>query len=676
MALLTTTRIKIGDKQIRYYEKLSLVQELGSHHTLTLLCSLEDIITEATTMPGNSKQLLGEKVFVTIENTRFGDTMQSIEFKGIVTKITHPIDNYRGAVICIEASSMTILAEQGKKYTSHTDLDLADIATQTLQGIDADKLSYEIAPRDQSPIPYSVQYNESDFEYLARLAQYRNEWFYYDGKKIILGSPSTQTAEIKIDAHLKVFNFHFCPKPNTPLYISNDYHTGEPLQKDSSQITTSQEYFQKFVNDKAQQMYRKSNTVLATNLPHNTHMISSFEQKVTEHAQAVSASQVTFSGESDHTGVQLGTIMHVQHQGKYRVTKVRHTNTHDGDYENTFEAIDASIDVYPKMDMNAVPQAVPQCAIVTDNNDPDGLGRVKVRCFWQTDGQTTPWLRLLLPYAGLERGFHFLPEIDDTVLLGFEGNNAERPYVQGSFRTMITKPHETLQNENNDKKAIEGRMGLALIFDDNEQHPKLKITDNENIEIVIDKQAKKLYISSLEDIEITGKNVKISAQENIQLESQNQTIAANTVKIAATQKVDVISNGKTQIKGSTVEHFIGSGAQSPTHNIPMEARVSSNSPAPQNNSPQQTDSENEEEKREGSIDTVTLYDENGRETDVLDKAANVRVATTDMNNQYAHIVLQDPDTQKDIDLGHYFVPEAAYTIEIPYTHHEEGLKEE
>jgi len=89
-------------------------------------------------------------------------------------------------------------------------------------------------------------------------------------------------------------------------------------------------------------------------------------------------------------------------------------------------------------------------------------------------------------------------------------------------------------------------------------------------------------LNSLGDIELNGKNIKLCAQENLQFESQNQTIHANEVHIAATQKAVVTSNGKTQIKGSTVEHTVGGGAQSPTHTTPMEARPQSNVTSVQN----------------------------------------------------------------------------------------------
>ena len=71
-------------------------------------------------------------------------------------------------------------------------------------------------------------------------------------------------------------------------------------------------------------------------------------------------------------------------------------------------------------------------ARVTDNNDPLNLGRLKVKYDWLDDGAAS-WARLSVPHAGGNRGFLFLPEIGDEVLVGFEHGDPERPYIIGSL---------------------------------------------------------------------------------------------------------------------------------------------------------------------------------------------------------------------------------------------------
>ena len=72
-----------------------------------------------------------------------------------------------------------------------------------------------------------------------------------------------------------------------------------------------------------------------------------------------------------------------------------------------------------------MPLAETQMATVLSNADPQGKGRVRVRMNWQTDGMQTGWVRVMTPDGGSSsdvksnRGFVFIPEVGDQVLLGF-----------------------------------------------------------------------------------------------------------------------------------------------------------------------------------------------------------------------------------------------------------------
>jgi len=87
---------------------------------------------------------------------------------------------------------------------------------------------------------------------------------------------------------------------------------------------------------------------------------------------------------------------------------------------------------------SASPKASPNAGnivvgIVTDNKDPEGMFRVKVKFPWLSDDIESFWARIASPMAGSGRGFHFLPEIDDEVLVAFEHGDISRPYVLGSL---------------------------------------------------------------------------------------------------------------------------------------------------------------------------------------------------------------------------------------------------
>ena len=78
--------------------------------------------------------------------------------------------------------------------------------------------------------------------------------------------------------------------------------------------------------------------------------------------------------------------------------------------------------------------------IVTNNQDPDGLCRVKVKFPWLSDEVESWWARCAQPMAGADRGTMLIPEIDDEVLIGFEHGDVRFPYVVGALHNGVDKP--------------------------------------------------------------------------------------------------------------------------------------------------------------------------------------------------------------------------------------------
>src|SRR4051812_19184103 len=73
--------------------------------------------------------------------------------------------------------------------------------------------------------------------------------------------------------------------------------------------------------------------------------------------------------------------------------------------------------------------------IVTQNKDPDGLNRVKVRLPWMDQGDTdqTHWAQLLTPMEGDKFGWYTLPDIDDVVVIVFVDGDSKQPVIVGGI---------------------------------------------------------------------------------------------------------------------------------------------------------------------------------------------------------------------------------------------------
>lgn len=79
--------------------------------------------------------------------------------------------------------------------------------------------------------------------------------------------------------------------------------------------------------------------------------------------------------------------------------------------------------------------------MVTDANDPLGLGRVRVKYPWLSDDFVSTWARTVQPGAGKDRGAMVVPEVGDEVLVGFELGDPEQPYVLGGLFNGVDTPN-------------------------------------------------------------------------------------------------------------------------------------------------------------------------------------------------------------------------------------------
>src|SRR5690606_16458942 len=105
-------------------------------------------------------------------------------------------------------------------------------------------------------------------------------------------------------------------------------------------------------------------------------------------------------------------------------------------------------------------------AIVTDVQDPDGLGRVRVRLPWTTDSDGSPydtWARIATLMAGNNRGTWFIPEPDDEVLVAFEAGDPRSPIIVGGLWNGVDTPPEQMDSDNN-IRSITSRSGIRVTF--------------------------------------------------------------------------------------------------------------------------------------------------------------------------------------------------------------------
>lgn len=172
-------------------------------------------------------------------------------------------------------------------------------------------------------------------------------------------------------------------------------------------------------------------------------------------------------------------------------------------------------------------------ALVTDNQDPKGYGRVKVKYPWLADDQASDWARVITPGGGNNRGLEFLPEVNDEVLVGFELGDIQYPYVLGGlWNGKDTMPERVISGGQVQKRLIRSRAGHTITLDDSEDGGGVSIEDKNGNKIMLDSANNKLSISVRGDASIEAQgNLTLQATGQMQLKGNGITIdggAGNT----------------------------------------------------------------------------------------------------------------------------------------------------
>lgn len=197
--------------------------------------------------------------------------------------------------------------------------------------------------------------------------------------------------------------------------------------------------------------------------------------------------------------------------------------------------------------------------VVTNNKDPEKLGRVKVRIprlSREDEPNESNWARVVAFMAGKDRGAFFLPELDDEVLVAFEHGDINMPYVIGSLWNGKDNPPITNDDGKNNIRMIKSRSGHIIRLDDTEGEEKIEIVDKkEKIRIIIETKIEKISIISSKDIEIkSDKDIKISAANGkVTIEAMDiEAKSSASIKIEANSGMDLNASGNMNIKGAMV----------------------------------------------------------------------------------------------------------------------------
>jgi len=186
-------------------------------------------------------------------------------------------------------------------------------------------------------------------------------------------------------------------------------------------------------------------------------------------------------------------------------------------------------------------------AVVSQNKDDSGLGRVKVSYPWYSSPRDSYWARVAMPMSGKDRGVYFIPEVGDEVLVAFERGDVRFPYIVGSLWNGVEKSPQTNADGNNDIRQIKTRKGHKLTFDDG-QKGLVRLELNDGKKLQIDDDGITVDDGSGNSLTIDSKGGAITIQAAVSL-----SLKAPKIELQASGTLDLKAGATASVTGALVK---------------------------------------------------------------------------------------------------------------------------
>ena len=518
---------------------------------------------------------IGKSITLDLQGSKtaqFNKEKKSNIFEGEITAIECQFDDNSQAPIVIRGYDLSHRLHRGRhnrSFQNMTDGDIVRKITQEVGITPGDIKSGDIVHE------YLFQENQTNMEFLRERA-FRLGFELYIKENKLFFCPPQDRGKLQL-TWLKEIN-SFRVKVNSAEQVSSVEVRGWNY-KEKIAITataTNDEVITENKNGKGKNISSKFNTtpqMIVVDQPiFETKEAEKMAQSLCNElgGEFISADAMAEGNSEITVGkvIELGNMG--QYNGKYYITETRHLY-HRRIYTTEFTCRGLRGDNILSLlspPTHLQPGQTLLVGIVTDNQDPQKMGRVKVKFPTLTEDHNSNWARMVALGAGDDRGFDSLPEINDEVLVGFEHGDIHRPYIIGGvwngkdhppesvddsvqgnkvrLRTFKTRTGHILQFVEEDKafkKAgvyVTSTKGHQIMLNDSERHIQVKTMGGHSVKMDDTKQ------------EI---HIKTSGGHSVKMSDAGQEIAINStgnISIKATGNIEMSANGTITIKGAMI----------------------------------------------------------------------------------------------------------------------------
>lgn len=495
-------------QNVIYYD-LKLSQKMADHHHFSFVWQYTGkAVIKPEDQAKAMRKYIGDEVIFTFKSLT-GIRLMS---KGLITEISS-IDVHGGAAtLHVAGISHTKVIDGLPKSRTYLERGMDDIVLELLSEGPTEFYQREaIRSTYMKEFNYMAQYNETNFNFLKRLATRYGQWFYFDGMRMQFGQLKSSKVKLINGASMHSFKIQANMTTHAISLASYDYKKADGIRDISQKTTTGSRDSLATIVGFNQGIVTETELRIGS-YTNNAHNKDELQEMITLQTAGSDANSVYYSGISYFPlGIgQIFTIVNgvIEHH-LVCIEATHHSEVH-GNYSCEFKAIPNDVAAPHYTNTAVFAHAETQPAKIKDNNDPEGLGRVKVEFFWGMGTKTSQWIRVVQNYAGSGRGSYWRPEIDDEVLVSFEGGNAQNPYVMGAQYNGKAAPE--FFDPKNMIKAIRMRFGQLLKF---VEKSGIWLSDPSGNELHMNEETKSTTLTVPETLTLNCKNLIINATESI-----------------------------------------------------------------------------------------------------------------------------------------------------------------
>jgi type VI secretion system secreted protein VgrG len=537
------------------YHDLELSQKMADHHHFSFVWQYTGLaVIDPSVQSKAIRSYLGDEVIFTFKSL----TGIKVMSKGIITELSS-VELHGSAVgLLVKGISHTIVLDDMKKSRTFQERGMDDIVLGILAEGPGEFYQREaIKSTYLQEFKYMAQYNETSFEFLKRLAKRYGQWFYFDGMRMQFGQTKTSQVKLVNGSSLHGFKIQANMAAHKISLAGYDYNSANNIRNSAAKTSMgSKDSFSAIVG-------HNQGTVAQGDLSFGAYtanaQTSNEIQEMVKLQTAGSDANSAYYGGISYFPLGLGQVFSIVNQTvehELIVIEVEHISQLHGNYSCRFKAIPADVAAPHYTDVHVFAKAETQPAKVKDNNDPQGLGRIKVEFNWAGGSTNSDWIRMIQPHSGSGKGFYFIPEIGEEVLVGFEGDNAQNPYVLGTHYN--GNESSGYADGQNNVKAIHTRSGHILKFTEDES---IIITDKIGNEIQFDTIDGNINITAPKTITMNASNIIMNASENITTTAgMNITESAGvdkTLTVGAILNTFVGGDNMLNVTGNFMENIEG-----------------------------------------------------------------------------------------------------------------------